>query len=69
MEDNLKPFWPMKEDLYTLEGVPMKDDQMYIPTGLRGKVLDCLHLAPQGEILLAKHGGGDLSEEKSMSYL
>ena len=32
MDDNLKPFWPMREDLYTLEEVPMKDDQMYIPT-------------------------------------
>ena len=32
MDDDLKPFWPMREDLYTLEEVPMKDDQMYIPT-------------------------------------
>ena len=49
MDDDLRPFWPMREDMYTLEEVPMKDYQMYIPAELRGEVLDCLHSAHQGE--------------------
>ena len=39
----------MRDEMYMLEGVPMKDDQMYIPSELRGEVLDCLHSAHQGE--------------------
>ena len=39
----------MREDLYTLQEVPMRDDQMYIPAELRGEVLDCLHSTHQGE--------------------
>ena len=49
MEDDLKQFWPLQEDLYSLDSVPMLNDRMYIPSQLRGEILDCLHSAHQGE--------------------
>ena len=49
MEDDLKTFWHLRDELYLLEGGPMWNDQMFIPVGLRGEILNCLHSAHQGE--------------------
>ena len=52
MEDNLKPFWSVRDDLYMLEDVVMMNDRMYVPQSLRGEVLECLHFAHQGEMTM-----------------
>ena len=78
MDYDLKPFWPMREDLYMLEEVPMNDDQMYIPAELRGGVGLSALCPPgveqheglcQGQVLLAKHGCCNLPEEKPVQKL
>ena len=45
---NLRRYWSMKDELYTIEGVPFKDNKMLIPSSLRRVVLEGLHSAHQG---------------------
>ena len=40
-------YWPMRDDLYVIEGVPFKGRKMLIPESLRGRVLEGLHVAHQ----------------------
>ncbi len=44
----LHVYWPMREELYVIEGVPFKGQKMLIPKRLRHIVLEGLHLAHQG---------------------
>ena len=41
-------YWPMREQLYCLEGVIIKDNKILIPRQLRAEVLESLHSAHQG---------------------
>ena len=45
---SLRPFWGMKDELYTIENVPFKGKKMLIPTNLRTLVLEGLHAGHQG---------------------
>ena len=49
MPNDLKAFWYLRHDLYTVEGVPMYAGRIYIPQALRKEVLEALHSAHQGE--------------------
>ena len=49
LDPQLKNFWTFRDDLYTLEGVPMAEERMFIPASLRHEVLENLHAAHQGE--------------------
>ena len=44
----VRPYYKLKDDLYTLEGVPCIDGRMFIPKSLRKEVLSTLHSAHQG---------------------
>ena len=44
----LRVYWPMRHELYEIEGVPFKGCKMLIPKKLRGKILKGLHAANQG---------------------
>ena len=44
----LRPYYRLKDDLYTLEGVPCIDGRVFIPKPLRREVLAGLHSAHQG---------------------
>ena len=44
----IRQFWPMRDDLYTIEHVPFRDKKMLIPKPLRSRVLEGLHAAHQG---------------------
>ncbi len=48
VEECLKPYHKLKDELYTLEGVPCIDGRMLIPKSLRRGVLSTLHAAHQG---------------------
>ena len=41
-------FWPMREEMYCLEGVIIKGNKILIPRQLRAEVLESLHSAHQG---------------------
>ena len=41
-------FWSMREEIYCLEGVIIKDNKILIPRQLRAEVLESLHSAHQG---------------------
>ena len=43
----LRPYYKLKDELYTLEGVPFLNNRMYIPKSLRREVLSTLHAAHQ----------------------
>ena len=43
-------FWPMREDLYCIEGVIIKDNKILIPRQLRAETLESLHAAHQGVV-------------------
>ena len=43
----LRPYYKMKEELYSLDGVPFLNGRMYIPKVLRREVLATLHSAHQ----------------------
>ncbi len=47
-EECLRPYYKLKDDLYSLEGVPCIDGRMFIPKSLRRDVLSTLHSAHQG---------------------
>lgn len=44
----VRVFWPMREELYCLEGVTVKANKILIPRQLRAEVLESLHAAHQG---------------------
>ena len=39
----IRTFWPMREALYEISGVPFRDHRMLIPSQLRAEVLEGLH--------------------------
>ena len=44
----LHVYWSMRDDLYTIDGVPFKGKKMLIPRALRPIILEGLHAAHQG---------------------
>ena len=48
LPQEIRYYWPMRNELYTISNVPFKGRKMLIPTGLRSRVLDGLHTAHQG---------------------
>ena len=50
MEDLLKPFFGMREELNEVEDVPFLHGKMLIPVKLRPRVLEILHQAHQGVV-------------------
>ena len=44
----IRAYWPMRDDLYLINGVPFKGKKMLIPKALRTIVLEGLHTAHQG---------------------
>ena len=42
--ESLKPFHKLKDDLYTLEGVPCIGERHYVPKSLRKEILSTLHI-------------------------
>ena len=49
-DECLRPYYKLKDDLYTVEGVPCLNGRMYIPKSLRREVLATLHAAHQGVV-------------------
>ncbi len=47
VEECLRPYYKLKDDLYTIEGVPCINGRTYIPKLLRREVLTTLHAAHQ----------------------
>ena len=47
-DDALASFWPIRDSLYTQEGVLLFQDRVVIPSSLRPRVLAHLHAAHQG---------------------
>ena len=47
-DDAIAPFWPIRDSLYTQEGVLLFQDRVVIPSSLRPRVLEHLHAAHQG---------------------
>ena len=50
LDDSLRRFYHMREDLYEVEGVPFLHGRMFVPVGLRTEVLALLHQAHQGVV-------------------
>ena len=50
LEEVVKPFFGMKEELYEVDGVPFLHGRMLVPMSLRRQVLDVLHKAHQGVV-------------------
>ena len=48
LPSEIHSFWPMRDDLYLIDGVPFKGKKMLIPKALRAIVLEGLHTAHQG---------------------
>ena len=48
LQEHLRPFWVMRDELYSVDQVPIKDGRIFIPAALRKEVLECLHAAHQG---------------------
>ena len=48
LPDIIKRYWPMREELYAIQGVPFKDHKMLIPSTLRPQILEALHEGNQG---------------------
>ena len=44
----LRPYYKLKEELHSLDGVPFLNGRMYIPKSLRRETLTILHSAHQG---------------------
>ena len=79
LPDTLRQFWPMRDDLYTIDGVPATGNKILIPHQLRSEVLECLHVAHQGvngmlanaqpKIILAWIRGPASTDKGTMSSL
>lgn len=48
LPDTVKVYWPMRDSLYVVGGVPFKDHKMLIPKVLRSRLLEYLHEGHQG---------------------
>ena len=48
VEECLRPYYKLREELYSVEGVPFLNNRMHIPKTLRPRVLSILHSAHQG---------------------
>ena len=48
ISEKIRQFWPMRHDLYEVDGVPFKGKKILIPRKLRGIVLEGLHAGHQG---------------------
>ena len=44
----LRPYYKIKDELYSVDGVPFLNGRMYIPKSLRREILTTLHSAHQG---------------------
>ena len=58
VEENLRPFYSMREELYEMEGVPFLHGRMLIPEMLRKQVLDIFHQAHQGVVGMKSNWSG-----------
>ena len=43
LDEKVKPFWRMRDDLYIVDGVIFKDSKMLVPRSIRQIVLEALH--------------------------
>ena len=48
LSDSILHYWTLKDELYLLEGVPMKGHKILIMRPLQAEVLKCLHATHQG---------------------
>ena len=48
LPSKIQQFWSIADQLYCLDGVPIKEDKILIPRQLRAEVLEALHSAHQG---------------------
>ena len=48
LPQELRYYWPLREEMYVIGNVPFKGRKMLIPAALRGRVLEGLHTAHQG---------------------
>ena len=55
LPEHLRPFWALRDDLYTIHGVPVSNRRILIPSSLRREVLECLHSAHQGVTGMQEH--------------
>ena len=55
LPEHLRVFWPMREDLYCVQGVPVQNQRILIPPSLRAEVLEGLHAAHQGVTGMSAH--------------
>ena len=55
LPEHLRPFWAMRDTLYSVDGVPINDKRILIPQQLRKEVLECLHSAHQGATGMREH--------------
>ena len=55
LPDHLKVFWAMREELYSVDGVPVLNGRILIPPSLRAEVLEALHAAHQGVTGMSAH--------------
>jgi hypothetical protein len=50
LDDNLRPYWKVRDGLYNLDGVTFYESRVVVPPPLRREVLECLHSAHQGVV-------------------
>ena len=55
LPEHLRPFWSMRFDLYSVDGVPINNRRLLVPQLLRREVLECLHSAHQGVTGMREH--------------
>jgi hypothetical protein len=48
LTENIKPYWKLRDNLSTFDGICVYDGRVVIPKALRKETLDCLHSAHQG---------------------
>ena len=50
-----RPFWSLRDDLYSINGIPISNGRILIPSSLRREVLECLHSAHQEVTGMQEH--------------
>jgi hypothetical protein len=50
IEDIIRPYWKIRDDLSNVDGITLYAGRIVIPTSLRKEVLECLHSAHQGVV-------------------
>ena len=48
LPEQVRSYWPMRDELYNIDGIPMKGRKLLIPKALRSRVAEGLHAAHQG---------------------